>query len=72
MDNNEDRRPLRVRAATKEELIEWGLALQRDYRESQKIISADGLLFVPHPPRVNQEEVEWIESEDSDSIKWRR
>ncbi len=71
MDNNE-KGPIMIRPATEEELLEWGLAFQRDYRESQKIINADGLIFLPHPVPEENIETEWVDSIDYDPIKWRR
>ncbi len=72
MGNNDEKKTFMIRKATEEELLEWGLAFQRDYRENQKIINADGLIVLPHPEPVDIEETEWIDSNEHDPIKWRR
>ena len=58
-----------IKEVSAEELMEWQLKCQAEYIKKQGIINTDGLMVVPLPPRVYQEELEWP---DESVNSWRR
>lgn len=64
----------KVREATIEELMEWSLSCQQNERAEEKLITAEGLLVSPLPPRIDIEKKykkEWVSSEKKARNAWR-